>query len=232
MSTALNIGNLVELDPSEAKSLARRHPDRFPDGGDFLAFAVPAALLGPAGADPEEVARRRRDVQTLLSTLLSAAAYDLGDFRERFGRLVEALTPPAVTSVGVTLQARLYAEAIADLAQEFGLLTSAEVADLSGSTAKNKSATATRFIKERRAFAVPTAGVHRFPGFQFDRAGRPWPVVGDVIGIFGGRLDPMALAMWFVSNSSRLDGDRPVDLLQSDPGLVIVAAEQEAAELG
>ncbi len=142
--------------------------------------------------------------------------------------LVDSLTPDLrVPSAAAVAQARRNALARAELAREFGLLTSAEVAELAGSRARNRAALANRWTKEGRVFAVPHGGQLLWPGFQFDAQGQPRPVVAEVLRSFADEPSPWALALWFTSHTGWLDGRRPVDLLETEPGAVVEAARAE-----
>lgn len=144
--------------------------------------------------------------------------------------LIDAMTPAAVPTPAAVLQARRNAAARATLIEEFGLLTSGDVADLNESTAGNRAALASRWKREGRIFSVRHHGQDYFPAFQLDTENRPREVVGRV-------LDALATpggwetALWFVAANGYLDGRRPVDLLASEPDTVIQAAESEAAEV-
>jgi hypothetical protein len=157
-----------------------------------------------------------------------AAAHDTWE------RTLEALLPAERipgASPGVLEQVRRNALAHADLADEFGLLSAATVARLAGSTAGNPSALASRWRAEGKVFAVEVDGAQRFPGFQFGAGGRPRPVVASVLAAVGGRLAGWELALWFTGADDRLGGMRPVDVLDSDPDLVVDAAGRLADEI-
>ena len=80
-------------------------------------------------------------------------------------------------------------------------------------------------------------GIHDFvfdgayPGFQLDPEGRPRPVVADVLSHLS-QLDttPWQQALWFMAANGWLDGRRPVDLLDDQPGAVVSAAEAAVRE--
>jgi hypothetical protein len=152
--------------------------------------------------------------------------------RRTFERMVNAMlpdtslpTPPAV------LQARRNAEAREKLIHDFGVLTSADVASLAGSRAKNKASLANRWKQEGRIFSVLHRGAANFPGYQFDEKGQPLPVIGQVLATLGRQSREWELALWFTSANGWLDGRRPVDLLRSEPEEVAQAAEREAEGL-
>lgn len=152
--------------------------------------------------------------------------------RRRFERMVEAMmpdtplpTPPAV------LQARRNAAAREELISEFGLLSSADIASLAGSRAKNKASLANRWKQEGRIFSVPHGGSVQFPAFQLGREGRPYEAVAGVLKALGSKTPEWGLGLWFTAANGWLGDKRPVDLLASEPERVVDAAEREAAEL-
>jgi hypothetical protein len=144
-------------------------------------------------------------------------------------RLIEAMLPATVPSPVAVLQARRNALAREEIVQEFGALTSAQVADLAGSRAANKAALAHRWRQEGRIFSVPHRGTNYFLGFQFDEQGQPIPAVADVIRRLGGRMSEWGLALWLTASNGWLGDKRPVDLLRVDPEAVVRAADEEAA---
>ena len=130
------------------------------------------------------------------------------------------------------LQAHRNSVARDALAAEFGLLSSSDVAELSGSAARNAGATAARWRAAGRIFAVTSGGkAALFPGFQFDAGGQPVPVIADILAALADRLDPWSLALWFTGDNPRLGGLRPVDALSGDPDAVLAAARALADDL-
>lgn len=147
-----------------------------------------------------------------------------------FIHIVEAMQPEDLASAGTAVQAQLNAEAQAELSEEFGLLSAAEVARRADSQARNTSALATRWRAEGRILAVPVRHTQRYPGFQFDEHGRPLTIVGEVIAA-ASHLRGWGLALWFTGASERLGGTRPVDQLHNEPGAVLDAASAVQAVL-
>ena len=162
-------------------------------------------------------------------TVLTSLGNEL-DERVAMEAVVEQLTPRRPASRGALLQARRNAVARDELAAEFGLYSSSEIAELAGSRAKNAAATAARWRDAGRIFAVTMAGTALFPGFQF-AAGQPVSVIARVIDVLGRRLEPWALALWFTGDNSWLGGARPVDSLTTDADEVVRAAGELAAQL-
>ena len=144
--------------------------------------------------------------------------------------LIDVMTPAAVPTPAVVLQARRNAAARAALIEEIGVLTSGDIADLNDSLAGNRAALASRWKREGRIFSVRHHGQDYFPAFQLDAEHRPREVVGRILEAMGG-AEGWETALWFVAANGYLDGRRPIDLLESDPDEVVRAAEEEAAEI-
>jgi len=123
------------------------------------------------------------------------------------------------------------ARARGELAREFGLLSGADVAALAESDPPRASAVTSSWTAEGKVFTTGAAGDPRFPGFQFGDDGRPLPVIAEVLTALGGRLSGWELALWFTGGNGWLGGSRPVDVLDSDPELVVQAAGHLAADL-
>lgn len=79
-------------------------------------------------------------------------------------------------------------------------------------------------LSEGRIFAVDLLGAKMCPQYQFDDRLQPLPVVERILKVFNGR-PPLAIAGWFESSSSFLRGERPRDLINFDPSLVLQAAQ-------
>lgn len=161
-----------------------------------------------------------RDSQELeaVSALLKVAMPALRESSERTYRMMDLLLPSRdkVPGPGAVAQARRNAELRAQLAHEFGLLTAADISENAGSRAKNQSATANRWRSEHRIFSVGLRGGIYYPGFQFDKDGRPRQSLASVLELLTPHLDGWELASWFTTPRSELDGKRPVDALDSD----------------
>src|SRR5574337_602235 len=129
-------------------------------------------------------------------------------------------------------QAQRNAEARQKLIDEFGLYHGDHVADLAGSAARNRSATASRWLAARKIFAVNHRGSLLYPSFQFGTDGRPRQVVARVLVAFDPYgLDGWETALWFTTASGWLDDQRPVDLLTREPDQVVDAARHTFDEV-
>ncbi|SEB54516.1 hypothetical protein SAMN04489806_1052 [Paramicrobacterium humi] len=114
---------------------------------------------------------------------------------------------------------------------EFGLLTSAEVAGLLGSSA-NRSAVRS-LARDMRArgelLAIRRLNKYLYPGFQFDRSrGQVLPVVKPLLQIADERSwEPEDVVMWLCAPTTYfVDESRPVDHISRDPDLVLNVAKQ------
>ena len=212
------VAGFTTLPAREASEVVTAHPEL----GDSstttpLVFAVTAR-------DTREAA--------VLTDLLSVMRGHLRDSSATRNAVMHALLPtepdfpmpPALLE-----QVNRNAKARGDLAREFGLLSSAAVAALAESASTNASAIASRWKAEGKVFTTTSAGQQRFPGFQFGAGGRPLPVIAQVLAVLGARLSGWELALWFTGSNGWLGGERPVDVLDSDPELVIEAAGHLAA---
>jgi hypothetical protein len=147
--------------------------------------------------------------------------------------LIDLLTPASdVPRPESVLQARRNSEARRRFLEEFGALTSSEIADLAGSTAANRSALANRWRKEGRIFAVTHHGTLYYPAFQFGEHGRPLAVIARVLSALeADELGEWEVALWFAKRTGWLGDRRPIDLLQDEPDAVVEAARRERHEL-
>ena len=72
-----------------------------------------------------------------------------------------------------------------------------------------------------------------FPKFAFDRNRdlHLSDAIPQILEIFGNKLSRLAIASWFIADSSYLDEQPPKDVLQADPDWVIDAARDEMEEV-
>jgi Helicase conserved C-terminal domain/PLD-like domain/SNF2-related domain len=145
-----------------------------------------------------------------------------------------ALTPndTLVVGSGVMEQARLNDEAQTGLAQEFGLLSSDEVAAGAASKVANPESLVSQWRKDGRVFAVDVEGAARYPGFQFGPTGQPLAIISAIIEEVDARLTGWGLALWFTGSNGWLGGRRPVDVIDGpDQDQVVNAMRHLLAEL-
>ncbi len=149
----------------------------------------------------------------------------------RFSDVVASVSPRRVPSPAWFLQAQRNATERQELLEEFGALESDQLADLAGSQARNRRATAHRWQESGQVFSVPSQGRAIFPGFQFSaETGHPKPAVRDVLRALPDAMQGWELALWWTTPIDLLDWRRPVDLLDSDQTSVVTAALDEASQ--
>lgn len=89
-------------------------------------------------------------------------------------------------------------------------------------------------VRRGRLLALPSATGNLFPSFQLDPAGRPRPVVAEVLDAFSGAVEsPYTVAAWFRTPQALLDDREPAEWLAAgeDPARVVQAARRSAALL-
>lgn len=92
---------------------------------------------------------------------------------------------------------------------------------------KPRRVAGTRFIaswlQHHQIFALdlPDVGI-RYPAFQFQLDGTPWPVLAEVLPRLQAALEPRDLLMWFNAPHPRLRGAKPSARLDQ-PALIVAA---------
>jgi hypothetical protein len=195
-----------------------------PSTGGAVARAVAAAIdeVRPEGEEIVVVAANH-SVATQIARLADVLIHS----EQQTERLVEGMFLPSSTvSLATALQAHRNAEARQELIEEFGLYDSDQVAEVAGSSATNRSATASRWFAAGRIFTVTHDGARVYPSFQFGTDGQPRPVIANVLEVFRPYgLDGWETALWFTTTSGWLDDERPVDLLTREPEQIVEAAQ-------
>ncbi|TSE00434.1 hypothetical protein FOS14_08440 [Skermania sp. ID1734] len=135
---------------------------------------------------------------------------------------VQVYTEPAVARA-VQAEYNLYDRIDA----EFGLLSSAETGRRLGSrsTAPRNLAAASR--RQGALVAIARGNHILFPGFQFDRDGRPLPVIRQLRDLASeAGWSEAGIVQWLCAPTTYLNGRRPVDLLATDPERVLETARR------
>jgi hypothetical protein len=201
---------------------------------DAVEEAAIEALALEAGVEEvaearREPGRRRATPRTIRLHLPGGAevgAEVVASVAELLADHIERLEPDiTIAPPAVLLQARRNARARAEFLEEVGALTSAQVAELAGSSARNRAALANRWRREGRIFAVTYRERLLYPAFQFDGEGNPRSLIAAVLAALP-VTDPWAVALWFVACTGQLGDRRPIDLLETAPDAVIAAASR------
>lgn len=174
----------------------------------------------------------RQEVGIELSMDVTKYLLVLGPEREAFSQLTNAMTrtqsliPPAMARAAQATE-----NVMKSLADEFGLLTSADVAQLLGS--KSKSTAARSLANDMRGrgelLAVRRLNKFLYPGFQFDHTqGRVKPLVKKLLQLAEANdWEPADVVLWLLSPTTYFeDESRPVDHFDNEPDLVLSAAQR------
>jgi hypothetical protein len=118
-------------------------------------------------------------------------------------------------------------EARVRFVDEFELLHDHELARRAGSSERDLGY---RWREQRRLFSLTIGFRHRFPAFQFDGRGQPLEVISLVLAELAPHRQSFdhgwETALWLASGNEALAGERPVDLLSSNPDAVVAAARR------
>lgn len=116
-------------------------------------------------------------------------------------------------------------------AQCGGMLSSKEVADLLGSTAKNRAALAKQLKDGGKALSVRLRNQDHYPHFQFDQENqRVHPEISAIISLLAADYDQgWQMALWFGCNNAWLGGRTPLAVWPDDRRAVVEAARSEHA---
>ena len=115
---------------------------------------------------------------------------------------------------------------------EFESATPRQLAELTGSQAKNMAARAYEWSKADRIFGVNDGREMRYPLFQL-KDGRPIPAVAKVLEALRSRgFSDWEIALWFSTlNSDIGDWELPANALARAPEIVVRAAAAKAEEI-
>lgn len=99
-------------------------------------------------------------------------------------------------------------------------LTAGQVARLASVTEEEVAG----WVRDAKLFEIKRGGQAVYPEYAFDLEWRLVPALGFVLAIQEGRAG-VFMAAWFESRSSFLGGQRPREILASDPDRVVAAAK-------
>lgn len=220
MSNAPEPVEIDQLSKKDVRYLARTHA--------ILRKSPNALIVASENKDLLEILTSLAKRRELLEATIAITELLLQQ-EAQIDKLVDVLTPKQeILSPATFLQARRNAEARHSFLERFGALKSEEVADIAGSSAKNRAATANRWKRQGQIFSVPHRGGDYFPAFQFDESGQPLPTISSLISLFRqSEWNEWETALWFSAPNGWLDGATPVSLLERDPDSVVNAARQE-----
>ena len=211
------------------KALARAVSDQVEASSDTarassdLRYRVAKTALLVSADDEDELQAIQAFVLLLKGRLESGNALEMERLIDVAMPVLSGRPHPAVLD-----QARRNAEFRADFMERYDVLDAGQVHRLYGSKADNTAALAGRWRSAGKIFAVEHQGSFFYPAFQFDGAGRPKPVVADVLHALGKR-GPWQIASWFTAPNGWLPDDRcPVEVMDAAPDAVAAAAREVA----
>jgi DNA-binding HxlR family transcriptional regulator len=123
---------------------------------------------------------------------------------------------PVEPTLPMVLQDRRNAEARREMLMEFAG---------SGTKAGTRPGLLEEWSSALRIFGVSIGDEILYPRFQFAEDGEPKLVVERVLTTLPiDQMSPWELALWWAAGNGWLDGQRPVDLMDTDPDAVVSAA--------
>jgi len=168
---------------------------------------------------------------------------DLDRYAVLVGRFVETIAASTslanhlseletLPSPSMVLALRDQEEAWRRIESRYGLLTSVQVAELSGNIAKNKREYTSSLARRGDLLAIRRGGRTVYPGFQFTPAtGRPAVGLRAILGVFvEAKWAPESVALWFTAPQGHTDDREPAEVLHDDPGKVLAAAQNATVD--
>lgn len=145
-------------------------------------------------------ARNKRDLDAVIMALDAGLAglgeVDTDRLNDLFQANVRANIPVSDAAMRV---ANLRFARLKELLSEMSLFTASEVAKISGD--QGNPATVRKWAERGLIFSVEISGqgtnTARYPSFQFDEMGRPWPVLKKALPALSEHLSDWSIAKWF-----------------------------------
>jgi len=182
---------------------------------DTLHSAVARRLRSAGVTAPVELERAVEDVLTQLQSRASLGI-----------AISKAPTIPAGRARAMQATENVWRE----IEEEFGLLTSAEVAVAIGSKSQNRYLVS-ELRRKGKLLGIRRLNAYRYPGFQFQSDGTIHPAISKLVSSMReGGWSEGSFIIWLCSPSRAFaDGGRPVDHLD-DPKLVPAAMAVTAVD--
>lgn len=184
---------------------------------------VAVALADASPREADAIAETFANIATFVKGLVGR------QHQQTLESIVEALVPKVPPTPTALKEAAMLAKARTAVLESGEWLTAAQIAGLAGFSLSNPSAQPNKWKREGSTFALRHHGVDYFPAYGLDTANgyRPLKAVAPILRVFAQHKDSWGLAYWFMSANSFLGGQRPLDLLSSEPERVLAAAEDE-----
>ena len=184
------------------------------------------SLWGPA-IDPRRSLGPRNEAAGLLALRRAFRKTSKDVDKERVQRILTAYIEASIPlQEGVRLQAELAGAKIVEAMSQIPMYTAREIALKVNSTSEKPETLTAQWVSRKRIFGVELAGHGvRYPGFQFQASGAPWPALAAVLPQLLKSFDSLALVLWFNTPHPSLDGQRPLDVMSSKDKLIVAVNE-------
>jgi hypothetical protein len=197
-----------------------------------------------SSADIERLRPRKEALRSTVNALAEIATERMLTQREQLHeRLVEDFLQGVQLTPLDVRRARMTAEALKDIFQNTEWLSTEEMGeqgeavealacgtpvatqDIPAAQRRAAASRVNRWKREGRLFSISRQGRDWYPRYAVDAMFRPLPVVQHIVAAFG-EGSPLRIASWMESPNSYLDGQRPRELLEKAPQLVLHALER------
>jgi hypothetical protein len=187
----------------------------------------PLIVKNPVGLAPNE-----ERLATALSAMINAAGVDAAQALRVMRKVSEEIELPAVNSDAAFERVRLQSLGADDELRnaEGGGLSDAEFARRLGISSRE---TVRKYRLNNTIFGyLKGLRTYRYPAWQIHH-GQPLPGLDRVIGILlHKRLQPLSMIGYFLTPSSDLDENRPLDLLRKGQVEAVVADAKRYGDIG
>jgi hypothetical protein len=145
--------------------------------------------------------------------------------------IVSLMVPKQPVPSTLLREARMLAQAKTEILQSHDWVTANEISNLAQFSSGNPSSQPNKWKHAGKIFALNHEGVDYFPIYGLDPAQgfRPFSGLVSVISTLTPMKDGWAMAFWFASPNTFLDGKRPKDVLSTNPSGVLSAAKVEVS---
>lgn len=177
---------------------------------------------------PTDVVGRKAQVAALVGHMQSLL--EVVD-AQRADAIIQAHIAAAIPlQAGAFEQAELVGKKIQQALAHIPLLTAREVALQTGSTAARPETLTAQWLSRRQIFGVDLGGHGvRYPAFQFQHSGQPWPALKQALPALLGAFPPLHVLLWFDTPHPVLEGKAPANMLHNPLALMQAIADSTSA---
>lgn len=121
---------------------------------------------------------------------------------------------------GAREQAQVTGLKVQSALAHIAMLTGREVGEQSSSRAARPESLTAQWVSRKQIFGVELAGHGvRYPAFQFQPSGRPWPALTHALPKLLKEFAPLYLLLWFDAPHPALDNKAPREVVHDAPTL-------------